>query len=81
MVTFRANLSYWIKKISNLRPISILILKILQYKNEKKNVKLYGKGRLIINVSEHSSIFDRKLLPQISIFFPHSKSLLKYTLK
>jgi hypothetical protein len=39
------------------------------------------KGRLIINVSEHSSILDRKLLPQISIFFPNSKSLLKYTLK
>jgi hypothetical protein len=39
------------------------------------------KSRLIINFSEHSSIFDRKLLPQISIFFPNSKSLLKYTLK
>jgi hypothetical protein len=42
---------------------------------------IISKGRLIINVSEHSSIFDRKLLPQISIFFPNSKRLFKYTLK
>ena len=38
------------------------------------------KGRLIINVSKHSSIFDWTLSPQISVFFQNSKSRLKYIL-